>query len=75
MPPIKFTIFLDPITAAVLSTYGRQRRQRVEDSIAALLYRQAATMSGWPGTAGQDLERAALGAALPLADGDELPEL
>jgi predicted kinase len=75
MAPEKFVIFLDPVTAAVLRAYAGQRRQPTEDAIAALLYRQAAQMSGWPGQAGQELERALLRAALPTADEQDDPEI
>lgn len=71
MNPQKFVIFLDPVSAAVLTAYAAQRRQTVADAIAALLYRQAATMSGWPGQAGAELERAMLGAALPQPDDED----
>lgn len=64
---------IDLVTSAILAAYAKSRRQSLEEAIAALLYRQAAVMSGWPGQAGQELERAMLGQMLP--EPDELVDL
>jgi hypothetical protein len=69
------SIILDPITSAILRTYAQQRGQSREEAIAALLYRQAAAMSGWPGQAGRELEYAMLSQAQPRAQADEIGEL
>ena len=68
-------VVLDPFTSAVLRAYAQSRKQTREDAIAALLYRQAAAMTGWPGQQGAEFERAWLAQAQPLADGDEIGEL
>ena len=64
-------VVLDPFTSAVLRAYAQSRKQTREDAIAALLYRQAAAMTGWPGHSAE-FERAWLAQAQPLADGDEI---
>lgn len=75
MPKHLIHIEIDVVTSAILNAYAKSRRQSLEEAIAALLYRQAASMSGWPGQAGQELERAMLAQLQPTADGDEIGEL
>ena len=65
MPVKRVEILLDLGTYAVLAEHAMTRAIPLPVDIAALLYRQAATMSGWPGQAGQNLEKALLRAILP----------
>lgn len=74
MPKDAITLILDPITSAVIRAYAQSRHQTREEAVAALLYRAAANMTGWPGNAGAEFERAMLAQAQPLDDElDELP--
>lgn len=68
MPTYTVQIDLDAATRAVLLVYARSRKQTLPEALAALLYRQAAQMSGWPGQAGAELERAWLNTVLPADD-------
>lgn len=68
-------VVLDPFTSAVLRAYAQSRRQTREEAIAALLYRAAAGMTGWPGQQGAEFERAWLAQAQPTADGDDIGAL
>jgi hypothetical protein len=65
MIPQEITIILDPVTFAVLRAYAASRHTGLEDAVAALLYRDAAAMTGWPGQTGAELQQAMLRAALP----------
>lgn len=60
-------VLLDPCTSAILRAYASSRGQTREEAISALLYRQAAAMSGWPGQQGKELELALLG-QMPAAN-------
>jgi hypothetical protein len=71
--PESIPVYLDAVTAAILRKHASARRQTISEVAATILYRQAATMTGWPGPQGADLERAMLNAALPV-DADD-PEL
>lgn len=75
MPRDSVHIILDPVTSAVLRAYAQSRGQSREEAIAALLYRQAAVMTGWPGAQGKDFEYAMLSQTQPQAPVDEIPEL
>lgn len=74
MPKTSVQIELDGATLAVLTAYAASRRQPLDHAIYALLYRQAAVMSGWPGQAGQELERAMLAALDPGGVTPDRPE-
>lgn len=65
-------LILDPITSAVIRAYASARHQTREEAVAALLYRAAANMTGWPGPQGVTFEQAMLSQAQPFADGEEL---
>lgn len=60
-------VTLDPLTSAVLGPYAAARHQTRAEAIAAILYRQAAAMTGWPGQQGAEFERAWLREVEPAA--------
>lgn len=69
------TVMLDPITSAVLRAYAQSRGQSREEAIAALLYRTAASMTGWPGANGKEFEYAALTQMAPPHARDDIGDL
>lgn len=72
--PISIPIVLHDVTYAVLQEVAASWNMTVQDAISNILYRDAATMSGWPGALGSQL-RHAVNDVLnpPIANQLELP--